>query len=275
MFNKDELIIDKVRSMTAHDLSNGQLLFRLTQLEEPTLTTTAEGDEVVDALGSRITTLYRAKNGTFGATNSLFSSNLLAEQFGSEKQIGGLKDFKYGNAEDSSAKLTDYSYEILTIPSTGDDAGKVKLAKKASGTIKYIYSIENNQIGTMYKAGTEVSATEFLVDNTGDVTVITVPTGLTGKVFVEYEFENVNAMRIVNKASEFPRAVSLIIYAYFKDVCNENLVYSGKIIVAKAKLNPEQIEVALTSTGKHPFEFVINKDYCEEDAELFSVVISG
>ena len=68
----------------------------------------------------------------------------------------------------------------------------------------------------------------------------------------------------------------MVIYAYFKDKCNENIVYSGKIICPKAKLNPEQVELALTSTGKHAFEFTMMKDYCadEGDDELFAIIVA-
>ena len=68
-FNKNELILDKVRSLTAHDLSTGEMLFRLTSLEDPSLSCTAEGEEIVDAIGAVITTLYRAKKATFSASN--------------------------------------------------------------------------------------------------------------------------------------------------------------------------------------------------------------
>ena len=271
MFNKNELILDKVRSLTTHDLATGQLLFRLTSLEEPTLSCTSESEEIQDAIGSVITTLYRAKRATFSATNSLISLDLAAEQYGAKKQIAGLKDYTYGKEADATAKIVDYTYEILTISD-----GKVTLAHKASDDIKFIYSIENNEIGTMYKAGAAASATEFVINNEGDVTEITVPEGLTGKVYVEYQYETLDAIRISNRASEFPRAVSLIVYAYFKDRCNENLVYSGKIICPKAKLNPEQVELALTSTGKHAFEFTMMKDYCAEEGEdeLFAIIVS-
>jgi hypothetical protein len=89
-------------------------------------------------------------------------------------------------------------------------------------------------------------------------------------------YESENAVQIVNKASQFPSAVSVVIYAYFKDVCNENKVYSGKIVCPKAKLNPESVELALTSTGKHAFEFTMMRDYCAEegDDELFSIIVS-
>ena len=265
-FNKNELILDRVRSLTTHDLETKELLFRWTSLEDPSLSCTAEGEEIVDAIGALITTLYRAKKATFSASNSLISLDLAAAQYGSKKEVVGGKD-----ANDKEIKsITDYAYEILKV-----EGESVKLANKPNvDSIKYIYSIENNEIGTAYKVGSVANETDFVVSDEG---VITLPTTVTsGKVYVEYTFENVNAVRVVNKASNFPTACSMVIYAYFKDVCNENKVYSGKIICPKAKLNPEQVELALTSTGKHAFEFTMMRDYCAEEGEdeLFSIVVS-
>lgn len=256
-FNKNELILDKVRSLAAHDLSTGELLFRLTSLEEPTLTCTAEGEEVTDAVGAVITTLYRAKKATFGATNSLVSLDLAAAQYGTKKEVASEEN-----------KVVDYAYEILEIAE-----GKVKLAKKPIvDSIKFIYSVEDGEIATQYKAGAEATDTEFLVAEDG---TITTPTDLTGKVYVEYQYEATSAVRIVNRASEFPESVSVVIYAYFRDKCNDNLMYSGKIICPKAKLNPESVELALTATGKHAFEFTMMKDYCEEtNDQLFTIIVS-
>ena len=260
-FNKNELILDKVRSLTAHDLSDGHMLFRLTSLEDPTLTCTAEGEEVTDAIGAVITTLYRAKKATFGASNSLISLDLAAAQYGATKEVAT-----------SEKKIIDYTYETKDVAS-GVESVKLDHTPANHEEIKWIYSIENNAIGTAYKAGSVASPTEFVVSEDG---TITVPTGFTGRLFVEYTYEAENANRIVNKASEFPDACSVIIYAYFKDVCNENLVYSGKIICPKAKLNPESVELALTSTGKHAFEFTMMRDYCAElgEDELFSIIVA-
>ena len=258
-FNKNELILDKVRSLAAHDLETSELLFRLTSLEDPTIGCTAEGEEITDAIGSLITTLYRAKKATFSATNSLISLDLAAAQYGAKKQVGS-----------ADGKITDYAYEIIKV-----DGASVKLAHVPNvDSIKYIYTIENNEVGTAYTVGGVASETEAVVADDG---TITLPTSVTsGKVYVEYTYENENALRITNKASEFPSAVSVVIYAYFKDVCNENKVYSGKIVCPKAKLNPESVELALTSTGKHAFEMTMMRDYCAEegDDELFSIIIS-
>jgi hypothetical protein len=258
VFNKGELILDRVRSLTAHDLSNGEMLFRLTSLEDPSLATSAEGEEVVDAIGALITTLYRAKKATFSASNSLISLDLAAAQYGSKKEIAS-----------STSKITVPTYEIITVK---EGETEVTLKKSPVDDIKYIYALADNEIATRYTAGSAASETEFVLAK--DTGKITVPTDLVGKIYVEYSFESEKANRVVNRTSEFPEACGLKIYAYFRDKCNENLVYSGVIIANKAKLNPESIELALTSTGKHPFEFQMMRDYCDEEAELFSIIVA-
>ena len=257
-FNKNELILDRVRSLSAHDMANGEMLFRLTSLEDPSLQTSAEGEEVVDAIGALITTLYRAKKATFSASNSLISLDLAAAQYGTRKEIAS-----------AESKITVPTYEILTV---AEGVTEVTLKNAPVGGVKYIYGLADNEIATRYDAGDAVSATEFVIDETGKITV---PTGLTGKIYVEYSYASENANRIVNKTSEFPEACSIKIYAYFRDKCNENLVYSGVIVANKAKLNPESVELALTSTGKHPFEFQMMRDYCDDEAELFSIIVAG
>lgn len=252
---KSELLLDKVRSMTLHDIETGKMFLRLTQLEESTLNCTAEGEEIVDAIGALITTLYRAKRATFSATNSLFHTGLLAAQYGTQVETAS-----------TQKKITDYTYEILTI-----DNGKVNIAHTPKDDIKYIYSIIDGEVGTAYEVATAADETHFSVSGTA----ITVPTGMTGKVYVEYNYDSETAVKISNKGSQFPTMCSAIIYAYFKDKCNDNVVYSGKIIAQKAKLNPEQVELSLTSTGKHPFELQFMKDYCdEENDELFAIVVA-
>ena len=246
----------KVRSLTYHDLSTNKVLLRLTSLEDTSLQCTAEGDEVTDGVGATITTIYRAKKASLSGSNSLVSLDLAAIQYGTEKQVA-----------DDSNKIVDYTYEILTI--TG---GKVTLAHEPKDKIKYIYAINNNAVGKSYTAGSSSTANEFTISGKE----ITVPTGLTGKIFVEYNYEAERGVKVKNSADKFPTAGSIIVYAYFKDPCNENLVYSGKIICPKAKINPESIELALNSTGKHPFEFNMMKDYCAEEGEdeLFSIVVT-
>ena len=253
-----------MRSLTAHDLSTKELLFRLTSLEDPSLACTAEGEEVTDAIGALITTLYRAKKATFSASNSLISLDLAAAQYGTKKEVLG-----------ENQTLVDYTYEILDIKdgkvTLTNDPIKVTVNGEETSSVKYIYAVENGQTATKYVAGSAVCATEFKI--TGKE--IEVPTGMTGKVYVEYQFENANALRIVNKAASFPEACEVVIYAIFRDKCNENVKYAGKIVCPRAKLNPEQVELALTSTGKHAFEFTMMKNYCDDDGDLFTIIVAA
>ena len=262
--NLNELLLDRVRSLTAHDLSTKELLFRLTSLEDPSLSCTAEGEEVTDAIGALITTLYRAKKATFSASNSLISLDLAAAQYGATKEVLGANE-----------TLVDYTYEILDVKdgkaTLTNEPIKIKVGDVETSSVMYIYAVENGQTSTKYVAGSAVSATEFKI--TGKE--IEVPTGVTGKIYVEYQFENANALRIVNKAASFPEACEVVIYAIFRDKCNENVKYAGKIVCPRAKLNPEQVELALTSTGKHAFEFTMMKNYCDDDGDLFTIIVAG
>ena len=281
--NLNELLLDRVRSLTAHDLGTKELLFRLTSLEDPSLSCTAEGEEVTDAIGALITTLYRAKKATFSASNSLISLDLAAAQYGAKKEVTGLTEIN--DEGDKLASITDYTYEILDIKN-----GKVTLTntpititvkvkdeetgeetEEEVSCVRYIYSVENGQTSTKYSYGDTASDSEFTISGKE----ITVPTGLTGKVYVEYQFVNTNALRIVNKAASFPEACEVVIYAIFRDKCNENVKYAGKIVCPRAKLNPEQVELALTSTGKHAFEFTMMKNYCDEDGDLFTIIVAA
>jgi hypothetical protein len=265
--NLNELILDRVRSLTAHDIGSKELLFRLTSLEDPSLSTSAEGEEVVDAIGSLITTLYRAKKATFSASNSLISLDLAAAQYGAKKEITGVTE--------GFDKVVDYTYEILDIKdgkvTLTNEPIKVMVEGEEVSSVRFIYAVEGGQTSTKYVYGDAASATEFTINGKE----ITVPTNLTGKVYVEYQFENTNALRIANKAASFPEACEVVIYAVFRDKCNENVKYAGKIVCPRAKLNPEQVELALTSTGKHAFEFTMMKNYCEDDGDLFTIIVAA
>ena len=254
--NVNELILDKVRSLIFTDLSTGAVIGRLTKLEDPSLQTAAEGEEITDAQGALITKLFRAKTGKFTATNSLLSMDLLALQYGAEKEIA-----------DETNKITVPIEETLTVTD-----GKVTLTHAPLGEIKYIYKLESGQLAKKYTLGAAASADEFSIDDQE----ITVPTDVTGKIYVEYEYESVSAVRVKNNAENFPEAVGVKIFAIFKDLCSENLKYAGAIVAKKGKLDPSSIETALTGTGKHSFDIDFMKDYCSEDddADLFSVIVA-
>lgn len=254
-FNKNEVVLEKVKQASLYDLETGILLNRLTSIEDPSLNTTAEKEEVVDAQGNTITDIYRAKKATFGGSNSLFSLDLAASQFGAKKEVASADN-----------KIINYMAETMTIAD-----GKVKLSRvPVENSIKYIYIIEGGEIGESYSVGTNTE-TQALVAEDGTITVPT--TVKEGKVYVEYAYESEEAVRIVNKANEYPTAGKLVILALFRDKCTDKTIL-GSIICPKAKLNPESVDLSLTPTGKHPFEYTMMKDFCSDEEELFEIVLS-
>lgn len=253
--NPNELVLERVREVTFSDLSDGSIIGRLTSVEESSLKTSAEGEDVTDAVGSVITTIYRAKNGEFTATNSLFSLDLAAQQFGASKKLASDTD-----------KIIVPATETLEIKD-----GKVTLAHVPVNELKHIYKLENKQLSEKFEVATTAGADNFAINGQE----ITVPTGITeGTIYVEYEYETTSGAMVTNKSNDFPQAVGVKIYAIFRDTCNENVKYAGTIVAKKGKLDPSQIDIALTSTGKHAFTVKFMKDYCAEDADLFSIIIA-
>lgn len=253
--NVNELILDKVRSLIFTDLADGSVIGRLTKLEDPSLQTAAEGEEITDAQGALISKLFRAKTGKFTATNSLFSMDLLALQYGTDKEV----------ADDTNMIVVPIE-ETLTVAD-----GKITLAHDPLGDIKYIYKLESGQLAKKYTVGVDADTDVFSINGKE----ITVPTGVTGKIYVEYEYETTSAVRVVNNSEKFPEAVGVKIFAIFRDTCNENVKYAGVIKAAKGKIDPTSIETALTGTGKHSFDIDFMKDYCSDDGtDLFSVIVA-
>lgn len=268
-FNKNEVVLEKIKQASFYDLEDGRLLNRLTSIEDPSLNTSAEKEEVLNAEGNTITEIYRAKKATFSGSNSLFSFDLAASQFGTKKEVAGTEGVDPETVGYTPVdKIINYTAETMTISD-----GKVKLSNvPVAKSIKYIYIFEGGEIGESYPVNeAAASDSEAFVDDDG---TITVPTTVTkGKVYVEYPYESTEAIRVVNKANEYPTAGKLVILALFRDKCTDKTIL-GSIICPKAKLNPESVELALTPTGKHPFEYTMMMDMCSDEDELFEIVLS-
>lgn len=268
-FNKNEVVLERIKQASFYDF-DGKLLNRLTSIEDPSLNTTAEKEEVLNAQGNTITEIYRAKKATFSGSNSLFSFDLAASQFGVKKEVVDTEGTDPDTVNYTPVdKIINYAAETMTIAD-----GKVKLSRApVAKSIKYIYIIESGEIGKSYLVNdAAASDTEAFVAEDG---TITMPTGVTeGKVYVEYPYESTEAIRVVNKANEYPAAGKLVILALFRDKCTDKTIL-GSIICPKAKLNPESVDLALTPTGKHPFEYTMMMDMCSDEDELFEIVLSN
>lgn len=260
-FNPNELVLEKIRAVEEYDPATNELTGRYTQIEDPSLQTSADGTQVTDAMGAEIVTFYNAQTGTFSFSNSLFSLDLAASQFGSKKEIA-----------DEENKIIKPVSETVTIAD-----GKVVLKYTPVGTagaeVKYVKVInENNTFGETYEVSPTAGEGKFTLDVS--TKTITLPDGVTGRVFVRYDAETAKAVKVTKKTDGVPEVKSLLIHAIFHDPCNTNLVYAGVISVPRAQINPESVELNLTPDGKHAAEYKLQKPYCDENARLFDIIVS-
>ncbi|MDU2211539.1 MAG: hypothetical protein E7E18_09820, partial [Eubacterium sp.] len=139
--------------------------------------------------------------------------------------------------------------------------------------VKYVKVInDNNTFGDTYVVSATKGDGEFTID--AQNRTITLPEGTTGRVFVNYEKETTTAVQVVKRTDGVPEVKTLLIHAIFHDPCNKNLVYAGIIRCPRAQIDPSSVELSLKSDGKHPASYVLNKEYCGADGNLFDILVS-
>lgn len=261
-FNPNELILEKIRAVEEYDPATNELTGRYTQIEEPSLKTSADATEVTDSMGATIQTFYNAQKGTFDFTNSLFSLDLAASQYGSDKIV----------ATDDKKILMPVS-EVITIGADHTAVLKYVPVGTAGAEVKYVKVInENNTFGETYEVSATAGEGKFTIDAAAKT--ITLPEGVTGRVFVNYEKESSSAVQVMKKTDSVPEVKTLLIHAIFHDPCNKNLVYAGVIRCPRAQIDPSSTELSLKADGKHAASYVLNKEYCSDDSRLFDILVS-
>lgn len=267
MFNPNELVLEKIRAVEEYDPATGELTGRYTQIEQPSLQTSAESNDVTDAMGTPIQTFYTAQKGTFSFTNSLFSLDLAASQFGTTKEVA-----------DKDNKIIVPVSETLPIGNDGKVVLKYVPVGVEGAEIKYVKVInDDNTFGATYKVApvngeTEADPDTFTVD--AENKTIQLPEGVTGRVFVTYEKESATAVQVTKTTEGVPEVKVLLIHAIFHSPCNKNLVYSGVIQCPRAQIDPTSVDLNLTSDGKHSASYILNKEYCSESGRLFNILVS-
>ena len=204
---------------------------RYTQIEEPSLKTSADATEVTDAMGATIYTIYKAQKGTFDFTNSLFSLDLAASQYGTKKIV----------ANDAN-KITVPVSEIITIGADHTVILKYTPIGVTGAEVKYVKVINSdNTFGETYEVSALAGDGKFTIN--AATKTITLPDDVTGRVFVNYEKESSEAVQVTKRTDGVPEVKTLLIHAIFHSVCDTNVVYAGIIRCPKAQIDPSSTEI--------------------------------
>lgn len=262
MFNPNELILEKIRAVEEYDPATGELTGRYTQIESPSLQTSATATEVTDAMGTSIASFYTAQSGTFGFTNSLFSLDLAASQYGTGKEVAS-----------TEAKITMPVSEVVQIASDNTITLQYVPVGTTGAEVKFVKIINANKtFGETYTVSATAGDGKFTLD--AESKKITLPAGTTGTAFVSYEKESSTAVKISKTTDSVPEVKTLWIHAIFHDPCNKNLVYAGVIVCHRAQIDIESTEINLTPDGKHAANYKLEKPYCDDNATLFDILVS-
>lgn len=244
--------------------STGEVLWSLNQIQEPSLTVSAETSDAVDALGTTIVQFDRAKSAEFSANNSLFDLGLLAAQSGTSKVA-------------SSATV---SVETPVFEEVVCDADHATVTLKhapnaaAAAGIPFIYKLNGDgTLGAKFAYAASASATTF----TFSTTTLTFPTGNEqyGKYLVIYYYdadETDEAVSVTNTATSFPTAGKFVLEVLGCDVCDVSTKYHAYIIFPQAKLTSD-FDISFATDSNHPFTIRAMQEYCDPEKRLFQIVV--
>lgn len=260
-FELRNFVIERIRRGVMFHSSTGDVLFSINQITNPSLSVTTETQDAVDALGNRIMQFDRAKEAELSGESSLFDLGLLATQSGTTLEYAS-----------TTAYNVPYFDEIVYASSNTITLTHTPVA----GSVKFLYALNGDgSLGKKYEKGDSVGDGVFtqsgkvITFKSGDVTV-----GTTYWVYYEYEAGGTgeDAVRVVNSATEFPKAGKWVMEVLGVDICDPSTIYAAYVCFDNAKLASD-FDINFSTDTTHPFTVRANVSYCDNKKKLFTVVI--
>lgn len=235
--------------------SDGELLYTLTQLSEATIETTAESTDAVDNTGVLVKRFWRAKSGSFTATNAMLNLSVMGAASGSDAQVAS-----------SSAKIQ--MPKILILNKTADP---ITLEGLVEGTVR-VNAIENNgTMGKAYQQSTTPSTTEFGIASTNQLSL---PTDAEATRFVvKYEREVESGVKISNQANKYPKTVKLTLKCLGIEPCTPDVIRAIYIVIPSFQVSSE-ISMTLGAEATIDYAGDMQVDYCSANKELYYICMA-
>ena len=249
---------------------DGDVLFSINQITNPSLSCTSESNDAVDALSVPIATFYRAKNAEFSAENALFDMNLMATQAGTKKVVAG----------ENNATVTVPLWATIDVTSAGTatlkhaptDASKVKAyVLKGDGTLSEKLTVDTTASGrtAISISGTTVSYTYGANGSNGFAAGEQI--FIMGEYIADGGINN-GAVEISSSATKFPVGCKFIMEILGVDVCRQTDLLYAYLIFPNCKLSPD-FDWNIATDSTHPFSMKAMQEYCDKEKKLFSIVI--
>lgn len=262
-FKLGDLIIDRIQMGYAEKF-DGTPLYVLSQLSDASIEISAESKDTTDKDGVLIKRFWRAKTGTFTATNAMLNLNILAAQSGNEAQIAGT------SVNQSIIMPRIMIFQRAEQPSDGFDIPGYIAPTSSNGARSITVNAldTNGSMGKSYTLGTTASSTEFAVSGTK----LSLPTDTTETQFiVKYDRSVTEGVKILNSADKFPKTVKLTLKALCVDPCHADELKGCYIVLPSFQPSPETTIALGGDDTSIDFTGDLQVNYCSTTKDLYTV----
>ena len=253
--NLNNIIYDRVLRALYTD-KNDEIIFALNQVQNLSINSTTESQEVVDAVGVSIMELMRSKAIEISAENAIYDMGLQSAQYGTEKVIAT-----------TEKKLDAYALEDFVV-----EGETYNLKHMPLEDITAIYALNGDStLGVKYEVATEATEDKFAYADG----VITLPTSIKvgDYMFVKYEYASENAVEVVSTAKDFPKMGKLLLEVLVYDTCDPETKILAYIEAPRFQLKGDYDWSIGADSQAHPFNGVCHVDYCDREKKMIRVLI--
>ena len=254
------LVIDRVLQATGFSKSTNEPLYRLTQVQNPSLTSSADQVDALDNTGVKIMSFDRNAAATFSAENAVKDMALLAQQLGSEQ-------VKSSDAK----KVVVPAFDVIDVV-----AGKTEytLANMPKAEPSVYVLNGDGSLGVKIESASEAAEGKFAYADKKITVVIGETIKADAQLVVMYDYEAAagKAVSIVNQANVFAKAHRLVVEVLAYDPCDTETMIYMYLLFPNCRMS-RNFDLTLDTESAHSFEVECMVDYCSKDKKLFEVVI--
>ena len=256
------LVIDRVLQATGFSKSTGEPVYRLTQVQNPSLTSSADAVDALDNTGVKIMSFDRNAAATFSAENAIKDLGLLSSQLGT-------------SVVEASAdkKVSVPAFDIIDVV-----AGTTEYATAHTPVATPVVYVLNGDgsLGVKIKSATTAADGEFAYAD-GKITIALgdiIKEGAQLVAMYEYEADGTaaKAVSVEARSNVFAKPHRLVVEVLAYDPCEPDVMIYMYLIFNNAKMS-RNFDLTLDTESAHSFEIECMVDYCNKDKKLFEVVI--
>jgi len=257
--NIQDITITSLETITAFDITTGNFMFVLDELQNATISQTQEKTDITGKQGRKLASLKRNKAVTVSGTNGLVSGGLLELQTGSEFEN-----------KLTTVMWTDY----ITV--TGNAAATSYIAVGTAGNeieSVYVKNSDGTLGDTVLTQDAAVAAGKFTYDPATKALAFNEGEIADGTEIVVYYLRQIQADVLENMSDNYSGKCALYIDAFAEDKCAN--VYRIQFYIPKADFNGEFSFEMGDNQSVHAFEAESLSGACGTSGALWTYTIFG